>query len=88
MKRMFQNNNTDAVILVDAANAFNNLNRKILLHNIRYVCPEIATYVTNCYANPARLFVIGGFELKSAEGTTQGDPLGMAVNDGTSNDSH
>ena len=79
MRRMFQNNNTDAVILVDAANAFNNLNRKVLLHNIRYVCPEISMYVINCYSTPARLFVIGGCELKSAEGTTQGDPLGMAV---------
>ena len=72
MRRMYENDNTDAVILVDAANAFNNLNREALIHNIKYVCPEIATYVVNCYANPARLFVIGGLELKSQEGTTQG----------------
>ena len=79
MRKMFANENTDAVILVDAANAFNNLNRKVLLHNIKYVCPEISTYVTNCYSSSARLFVIGGLELKSQEGTTQGDPLGMAI---------
>ena len=35
----------------------------------------IATYVTNTYRVPARLFVVGGSELKSAEGTTQEDPL-------------
>jgi len=64
---------------MDAANAFNNLNREALIHNIKYVCPEIATYVVNCYTIPARLFVIGGLELKSQEGTTQGDPLGMAI---------
>ncbi|XP_066921132.1 uncharacterized protein [Clytia hemisphaerica] len=79
MRKMYSNENTDAVILVDAANAFNNLNRGVLLHNIKYICPEIATYTTNCYTNPARLFVIGGLELKSREGTTQGDPLGMAI---------
>lgn len=79
MRRMFQDNNTEAVIMVDAANAFNNLNRKVLLHNIQFVCPEISTYVINCYSTPARLFVTGGLELQSQEGTTQGDPLGMAI---------
>ena len=79
MRRMFDNENTDAVILVDAANAFNKLNRNVLLHNIQYICPEVSTYVRNCYTIPARLFVIGGLELLSQEGTTQGDPLGMAI---------
>jgi len=59
--------------------SFNNLNRNVLLHNIKYACPEISTYVINCYSDPARLFVISGLELKSQEGRTQGDPLGMAV---------
>ena len=39
----------------------------------------MACYVINCYRVHARLFIIGGKELKSREGTTQGDPLGMAV---------
>ncbi|XP_066916388.1 uncharacterized protein [Clytia hemisphaerica] len=76
---MYSNDSTEAVILVDAANAFNNINREALIHSIKYACPEIATYVSNCYANPARLFVIGGLEISSQEGTTQGDPLGMAI---------
>jgi len=46
MRQMFANKNTDAVILVDAANAFNNLNRNVLLHNIKYACPEISTCST------------------------------------------
>ena len=33
----------------------------------------------NCYSLPSRLFVIGGFEIKSCEGTTQGDPIAMSV---------
>ena len=43
------------------------------------LCPLIATYVTNTYRVPACLFVVGGSELKSAEGTTQGDPLAMSM---------
>ena len=35
------------------------------------------TYVRNCYAKPSRLFIAGGKELKSSEGTTQGDPTAM-----------
>ena len=29
---------------------------------------------------PARLFIIGGKEIKSAEETTQGDPIAMGLN--------
>ena len=65
--------------MVDAANAFNNLNQKVLLHNIKFICPEITTYVKNCYLISARLFVGRGLELTSCEGSMQGDPLGMAI---------
>ena len=41
--------------------------------------PEIAAFVRNCYALPSRLYVIGGSELKSCEGTTQGDPAAMMI---------
>ena len=79
MRSVFESETAEAVILVDAANAFNNINRKALLHNVKVLCPIFACYVNNCYRSPARLFVIGGIELKSNEGTTQGDPIGMAV---------
>ena len=65
--------------MVDARNAFNILNRKVLLHNIQFLCPTMATYVKNCYYRPSRLFVTGGAELKSSEGTTQGDLFAMAT---------
>ena len=79
MKEVFEAENSEAALLVDAANAFNNINRQSILHNIRIICPILATYVNNCYKIPARLFIIGGKEIKSKEGTTQGDPLGMFI---------
>ena len=78
MCNIFEADETDA-LLVDASNAFNSLNRAAALNNIRVLCPLIAAYVTNTYRVPARLFVVGGGELKSAEGTTQGDPLPMSM---------
>ena len=77
MRQIYEAEETDAVLFIDASNAFNSINRNALLHNIRYLCPPIATYLSNCYSTPARLFVTGGKELLSAEGTTQGCPMAM-----------
>ncbi|XP_068704061.1 uncharacterized protein [Montipora foliosa] len=73
MHRIFEADDTDAVLLVDASNAFNALNRAAALHNIRVLCPVIAVYAINTYRHPARLFITGGKEITSAEGTTQDD---------------
>ena len=77
MRDIFDEEETDAVLFIDASNAFNTLNREALLHNIGYLCPPMATYLRNCYQKPSRLFIAGGKELQSAEGTTQGDPTAM-----------
>ena len=69
MRALFAEENTDAVILVDAANVFNNLNRKVALLNISVICPAVAPVLTNCYRENALLFV-GGETLLSQEGTT------------------
>ncbi len=79
LRQVFDSVGSDAVLLVDADNAFNRLNRAVALHNIRYVCPPISTILTNIYRSPSRLFVTGGMELSSEEGTTQGCPLSMAM---------
>ena len=79
MHRIFEADDTDAVLLIDASNAFNSLNRAVALHNIRVICPIIAVYAINTYRQSARLFITGGREIISAEGTTQGDPLAMGL---------
>ena len=79
MNTVFEADDTDAVLLIDASNAFNALNRASALHNIRVLCPVIAVYAINTYRKSARLFITGGKEIVSAEGTTQGDPLAMGL---------
>lgn len=59
MCSIFDANETDAVLLIDASNAFNALNRAVALHNIRVLCPTLATYVINTYRQPVRLFITG-----------------------------
>ena len=79
MATIFYDDSCEGAILVDADNAFNRINRKVVLHNIKVICPIIATYAINCYQQSGRLFVTGGIELSSDEGTTQGDPAAMPL---------
>ena len=79
MNNIFQDEQTEVVLLVDAVNAFNAVNYKAFLHNINIIRPLIATFVHNCYFRPSRLFVIGGVEIVSSEGTIQSDHVAMAV---------
>ena len=79
MYGIYEEDETEGVLLVDASNAFNAVNRKMMLHNIEILCPFISCFASNCYTHPSRLFVIGGEELSSSEGTTQGDPLSMPL---------
>ena len=71
MHKIFESNETEAILIVDAENACNSINPKALLHNIEYLCLTIATFLYNCYAISARVFIIGGKEIRSREGTTQ-----------------
>ena len=79
MNSLFQQEETGAVLLVDASNAFNTPSRATALQNIRVLCPPLATFAINTYRPPARLLVMDGKELISADGTTQGDPLAISI---------
>ena len=62
---------THGFIQIDASNAFNSINRTLILHNVKILCPEMATYINNCYMKPSKLFITGGKEISSNEGTTK-----------------
>ena len=78
MRKIFQSENTEGVLLVDASNAFNSLNRSSALLNVKFLCPSRAPALINIYHYHAELYVADEAIL-SQEGTTQGDPLAMAM---------
>ena len=68
------------VLLVDASNAFNSINRIALLWNARVLWPRCSRYLFNTYRGWAMMVVQGSQELLvSKEGVTQGDPLSMLM---------
>ena len=50
MYDIYNDEHSETVLLVDAENAFNSINRNAMIHNISVVCPAIATYVSNCFS--------------------------------------
>ena len=75
MRQIFESQDIEAVLLVDA---FNALNRQVSLRNVLKLCPSLAKILINTYREDIQLF-INGETLLSQEGTTQGDPLAMAM---------
>ena len=79
MYEIYEDQSSEAVLLVDGSNAFHSINRNAFLHNIIILCPplqgmfEIVVMLTLDY------FFIGGSEIQSMEGTTQSDPTAMAI---------
>ena len=74
MSQMFVEEGTDGILLRDASNAFSQMNRSVALHNIPITCKEMSIYIINTYKSSSGLFICGGGEILSQEGTTQGDP--------------
>ena len=63
---------------MDASNAFNELNSQVTLCNVEAICLVLAPILINTYRQDTFLFT-GGHTIFSSEGTTQGDPLAMAM---------
>ena len=79
MDLIFNDQNTDAILLIDAKNAFNLINKEAFIHNVKMMFPVFGTFVSNCYSSSSRVFIIGGGELKSTEGTTQVNPIALII---------
>ena len=77
MKVIFDDEQTDAAMIVDASNALNSLNRNASLRKIQLLRPQFSTILINTYRLPVRM-IFGSKDIVSNEGTTQGDNLAMS----------
>ena len=70
MQWMFQKDWNKAVILADARNISNSLNKQAALHNIRVIWPQIASALINTYRRLARLIILGASDFYFVKGKT------------------
>ena len=47
MEELMKDESVEGILLVDARNAFNSLNREVMLRNIQVPCPPLAVPVIN-----------------------------------------
>ena len=78
MSQVSESQQTEAVLLVDASNTFNLLNREAALRSIQELFLSLSKIIINTNREDSQFF-IDGSTLYSQEGTTQGDPLAMAM---------
>ena len=79
MEQVFADEDTEAIILVDASNAFNCLNRQVTLLNCETIYHALSHILINTYRNNNSQLFVDGHYILSKEGTRQGDPLAMAM---------
>ena len=78
LRYSFDDPENEAILLIDAKNAFNVLKRRTALENVNALCPSLHVALQNSDSHPSHLY-IGKLTILSQEGTTQGDPLAMAM---------
>ena len=74
LRDQYSKTSADAVLLIDAENS---LHQKLALKKIKNTFPSLLTAIKNTYSNPSKRFVKK--TIYSQDGTTQGDPLAMAM---------
>jgi len=81
VKLLFMQCVHDSTVLVDASNPFNCSNCKVAHHNMQPFSLPLATILINTYCRDVPPFD-DSCRLQSSEGTTQGNPLAMAMYSG------
>ena len=67
------NEDTKAVLLINAENAFSSINRKVMRHSFNFICPINTMHIIDCFITAARLSIIGGEEILCKEIKILGD---------------
>ena len=78
VRELYDSEDVEGVLCVNATNAFNSLNRELALCSILHLCPSFGRLMTNTYRFDCSLFIDGDC-IFSREGTTLGDPLAMSM---------
>ena len=73
---MYSDPESEGLLLVDANNVLNRLNRHLALANITCLCPTLSKILINIYRDDTELFV-DGESIFSREGTTKDDSVSM-----------
>ena len=63
-----------SLLKLDFANAFNAINRGVILRTVHVELPKFFPSITTCYDSASHL-CFGDFLIRSDEGAQQGDPL-------------
>jgi hypothetical protein len=79
IQELWDDPEVEAVLFIDARNAFNTMNRAEAIRTATERCPIIARALKNIYGTPSSLCLEDGSHISSKEGTTQGCPLGMVM---------
>ena len=84
LTKLFQSDESDGLLLVDASNAFNSLSRPAALWNCRVLWPRCSRFLSYSYQGYAVILLKGLLSgkllvLHSQEGTTQGCLLAMLM---------
>ena len=77
-RHSFDDPEIEAILPIDAENAYKVLNRGTALENVKALCPSLHVALQNSYCHPSHLY-IGKSTILSQEGTTHGDPRALAM---------
>lgn len=68
----------EVLVKVDVKNAFNSVDRSIILNQVKDKIPHLYNFILQCYGKPSKLIYKNNLIL-SEVGCQQGDPLGPAL---------
>ena len=57
MREFLSRDDNDGILLIDADNAFNRVNRAVALWNVQYICPVMKFVLINAYRVDAHFYV-------------------------------